>query len=119
MVKLDYVEFAAIDFAKTQSFFESVFNWQFTTYGEEYMAFSEKEAGLEGGFYKADLSAKQEQGSALMVFLSDDLEQIKATIVDAGGVINLPVFEFPGGKRFHFIEPSGNEFAVWCKNNQP
>ena len=119
MVKLDYVEFAAIDFAKTQAFFESVFNWRFTTYGEEYMAFSEKEAGLEGGFYKADLSAKQEQGSALMVFLSDDLEQIKTIIVDAGGVVNVPVFEFPGGQRFHFIEPSGNEFAVWCKNDQP
>ena len=117
MVKLDYVEFAASDFTKTQAFFETVFNWQFTPYGEEYLAFSEKEAGLEGGFYKADLKARQEQGSALAIFLSDDLEQTQTAITQAGGEINVPTFEFPGGKRFHFIEPSGNEFAVWSKDN--
>ena len=110
---LNYVEFPARDFVKTQNFFEQVFAWEFTSYGEEYIAFSAETAGLEGGFYKADLSAKQQQGSALMVFLAEDLEQIQAEIIKAGGEINVPIVEFPGGKRFHFIEPSGNEFAVW------
>ncbi len=115
--KLNYVEFAASDLVKTQSFFETVFAWEFTAYGDEYIAFSEKSAGLEGGFYQADLSAKQKEGSALMVFLSEDLELTQKAIIQAGGEINVPTFEFPGGKRFHFIEPSGNEFAVWSLLN--
>ena len=112
--KLDYVEFAAKDLGKTQNFFETVFNWQFTAYGEEYIAFSVESAGLEGGFYQADLQAKQAQGSALLVFLADSLD-VQTQIIAAGGEVNVPVFAFPGGKRFHFIEPSGNEFAVWSK----
>ena len=110
---LNYVEFPVKDFVKTQKFFEQVFAWEFTSYGEEYIAFSAETAGLEGGFYKTDLCAKQQHGSALMVFLAKDLEEIQAEIIKAGGEINVPIFEFPGGKRFHFIEPSGNEFAVW------
>ncbi len=111
--QLNYVEYAAHDLLKTQVFFESVFEWEFTYYGEEYMSFSAVNAGLDGGFYKADLKAQQKQGSALMVFISQNLNETQAAIVDAGGTINIPTFEFPGGKRFHFIEPSGNEFAVW------
>lgn len=111
--KLNYVEFAAKDLVATQAFFETVFAWEFTAYGEEYIAFSSRSTGLEGGFYKADLEAKQANGSALMVFLSEDLEETQQSILNAGGEINVPIFEFPGGKRFHFIEPSGNEFAVW------
>jgi len=65
-------------------------------------------------FYRADLQAKQEQGSALLVFLADNLD-VQTEIIAAGGEVNVPVFAFPGGKRFHFIEPSGNEFAVWSK----
>ena len=114
-VKLDYVEFAAKDLGKTQAFFETVFRWQFTAYGEAYIAFSVESAGLEGGFYQADLQAKQKQGSALLVFLADDLEKVQSAIIAAGGEINVPIFAFPGGQRFHFIEPSGNEFAVWSK----
>ena len=111
--KLDYVEFAASDLKKTQAFFEQVFDWQFTYYGSEYIAFSKDSSGLEGGFYQADLSAKQTEGSALMVFYSEDLKASQSKIEAAGGEINVSIFEFPGGKRFHFIEPSGNEFAVW------
>ena len=111
--QLNYVEYAAYDLPKTQAFFESVFEWEFTYYGEEYMSFSAVNAGLDGGFYKADLKAKQKQGSALMVFISQNLEETQKAIIEAGGEINVPTFEFPGGKRFHFIEPCGNEFAVW------
>jgi predicted enzyme related to lactoylglutathione lyase len=111
--QLNYVEFPSKDLALTQDFFETVFGWVFTSYGEDYIAFSAKSAGLEGGFYKSELKSEQQKGSALMVFLSENLEKIQNEIIAAGGVINVAIFQFPGGKRFHFIEPSGNEFAVW------
>jgi len=110
---LNYIEFAAKDLRATQLFFEQVFQWQFTAYGDDYIAFSAESAGLDGGFYRADQCAKQDQGSALMVLISDDLDKAQADIVEAGGKIIVPTFEFPGGKRFHFTEPSGNELAVW------
>ncbi|WP_125780523.1 VOC family protein [Pseudoalteromonas rubra] len=108
---LNYVEFAAADLAGTQTFFESVFGWQFQSYGPEYVAFSE--SGLEGGFFLSDVAASQAQGAPLLVLYSDDLEQTQQAIEQAGATINKAIFSFPGGRRFHFIEPSGNELAVW------
>lgn len=110
--KLNYLEYAAKDLVATKAFFEAVFAWTFTDYGPEYVAFDNQ--GLEGGFYKADLSSKSGQGAALTVFYSDDLDATLAKVVASGGVIVKPVFDFPGGRRFHFEEPSGNEFAVWA-----
>lgn len=110
--KINYVEFPARDIEKTKSFFQKVFGWSFTDYGPEYTAFS-REAGIDGGFYKSDRNARTEQGSALVVFYSEDLEQTQQKIEAGGGDILQPIFTFPGGRRFHFSEPSGNEFAVW------
>lgn len=110
--KLNYLEYASKDLVATKAFFEAAFGWRFTDYGPEYVAFDHQ--GLEGGFYKADLSSKSDQGAALSVFYSDDLEATLTKVVAAGGVIVKPVFDFPGGRRFHFEEPSGNEFAVWA-----
>lgn len=110
--KLNYMEYAAKNLAATTAFFESVFAWKFTYYGPEYVAFDNQ--GLEGGFYKADLSSKSDHGAALTIFYSDNLESTMAKVVAAGGVIVKPIFDFPGGRRFHFEEPSGNEFAVWA-----
>ncbi|MBF6057392.1 MULTISPECIES: VOC family protein [Thiomicrorhabdus] len=109
--KMNYVEFAARDLAATKAFFSTVFGWAFVDYGPEYTAFSDQ--GLDGGFYKSDLVASQENGSALIIFYSSELENILAEIVAAGGEISKPIFPFPGGRRFHFREPSGNELAVW------
>jgi hypothetical protein len=64
-------------------------------------------------FYKSDLSAIIENGSALIVFYSQELENTQAKIEQAGGVIKKEIFSFPGGRRFHFTDPSGNEYAVW------
>ncbi|EHP5030961.1 VOC family protein [Vibrio cholerae] len=89
--KLNYVEFAAKDLESTKAFFSKVFGWSFVDYGPEYAAFSNE--GLDGGFFKAELSSRTENG----------------------GHIIRPIFEFPGGCRFHFAEPSGNEFAVWSE----
>lgn len=109
--KLNYVEFPARDLEKTSAFFQQVFNWQFTDYGPEYTAFDNQ--GLAGGFYQSPLSASTRHGSALLVFYSEQLEQTQQKIEAAGGEIIKPIFNFPGGRRFHFCEPSGNEFAVW------
>ncbi len=109
--KINYVEFPAKDLIATKGFFTAVFGWVFVDYGDEYTAFSN--AGVEGGFYKAERAATTQSGSALIVFYSEDLEKTQEKIAAAGGEIVLPIFPFPGGRRFHFMEPSGNEFAVW------
>lgn len=108
---INYLEFPAIDIPSTKAFFEEVFNWSFTDYGDEYTAFSEER--LEGGFYQSDKKSSTENGAALIIFYSDDLEASEKKIRKAGGRIIKPIFSFPGGRRFHFTEPSGNELSVW------
>lgn len=109
--KINYVEFPARDIEGTKAFFKDVFGWSFTDYGPDYSDFSDE--GIDGGFYKADLAAVTENGSALVIFYSRDLEKTQAKIEKAGGKIKRPIFSFPGGRRFHFTDPSGNEYAVW------
>lgn len=110
-LKLNYVEFPAKDISATKQFFEQAFGWSFIDYGADYTAFTEQ--GLDGGFYRADLTSVAANGGALLVLKSEDLAQTQSMVEAAGGVISTPIFSFPGGSRFHFIEPSGNEFAVW------
>lgn len=109
--KINYVEFPASNIEATKHFFQQLFSWEFTDYGPEYTAFSDQ--GIDGGFFKSDLQATQQNGSALIIFYSDKLEQLQQRVESAGGKIVKPVFEFPGGRRFHFNDPSGNEFAAW------
>lgn len=109
--KINYVEFPASDLEATKSFFSDAFGWSFQDYGPEYTAFFD--AGLEGGFYKSELKASTANGSALIVFYSNDLEETLSKVVESGGSVVKNIFSFPGGRRFHFVEPSGNEFAVW------
>lgn len=113
--KINYVEFPAKDIDAAKSFFTTVFGWSFVDYGPEYTAFSNE--GIDGGFFRSDLSACTENGSALIVFYSKDLEQTQAKIESAGGSILKPIFSFPGGRRFHFADPTGNEYAVWSDVN--
>jgi len=109
--KINYVEFPAKDLVATKAFFEQAFDWSFEDYGPDYSAFSGE--GLDGGFFKSELNSSTDNGAALIVFYSNDLEQTLAKVAGAGGTIIKPTFDFPGGRRFHFSEPSGNEFAVW------
>ena len=109
--KINYVELPAKDLKTVKDFFEASFGWKFTDFGPEYTAFSDE--GLDGGFFKSDLVATTTNGSALVVFYSKDLESTLAKIEKAHGKIIKSIFEFPGGRRFHFSDPSGNEYAVW------
>ena len=111
--KINYVEFPANNLDATKEFFTTVFGWSFVDYGPEYTAFSDQ--GLDGGFFKSKLHASTQKGSALIVFYSNNLEQTLAKIEHAGGTIIKPIFLFPGGRRFHFSDPNGNEFAVWSE----
>ena len=109
--KINYVEFPAQDLERTKSFFAAAFGWSFVDYGPDYAAFSDQ--GLDGGFYHSALHATTDRGTALIVLYSDRLEETQAKVEKAGGKIAKRIFSFPGGRRFHFIEPSGNELAVW------
>ena len=109
--KLDYVEFASADLDKSKVFFQRAFGWDFEDFGPDYTAFSG--AGLAGGFFRADQASRTSTGAALLVFYSEDIAASLRRVRDCGAKIIKPIFAFPGGHRFHFIEPMGNEFAVW------
>ena len=109
--KINYVEFPAKDLEATKNFFKTVFDWEFTDYGPEYIAFTN--AGLDGGFYKSDMTVSAKEGSALVVLYSNELEVTKEKIKESGGKILHDIFSFPGGRRFHFNDPNNNEYAVW------
>ena len=113
--KINYVEFPAKDINLAKHFFVEAFGWSFTDYGPDYTAFSNE--GLDGGFFTSDLSSSTDNGSTLIVFYSKKLEDTQKKIEDAGGKIIKAIFSFPGGRRFHFSDPNGNEYAVWSKND--
>lgn len=106
---INYIEFRAPDLEKTKEFYGEVFGWKFTDYGPDYVAFSE--SGLDGGFEKSD----QVLNGALVVLYHDKLESIKEKVEEAGGTISKDIFHFPGGRRFHFLDPAGNELGIWSE----
>ncbi|MBB6520407.1 VOC family protein [Pseudoteredinibacter isoporae] len=112
--QINYIEMPSQDLEKTKAFFNSAFGWTFQDYGPDYCDFHQD--GIDGGFYRIDLAMNQEAGSALIVLYSDNLEASEKAVVDAGGEISKPCFDFPGGRRFHFREPCGNEFAIWSES---
>ncbi len=108
---IDYLELPAKDLAAAKGFFSELFGWQFSDFGPDYSAF--KNAGVEGGFYRSELHSRQSEGSVLVVFYSVNLELTRADVKTCGGTISREIFDFPGGRRFHFTDPNGNEYAVW------
>lgn len=105
---INYVEFKANDLDAVKAFYGSVFGWTFTDYGPTYIAFSA--SGLEGGFEKTE---EEIINGVLVVLYHEDLESVKEKVAVTGGEITQDIFSFPGGKRFQFKDPSGNELAVW------
>ncbi len=108
-VKINFIELSSTDLKATEKFYGEAFGWTFVHYGDNYLDF--QGAGIAGGFAKAD---EVHRGGALVVLIHDDLDAIKKLIVNNGGTLSVDTFSFPGGKRFQFIDPVGNELAVWC-----
>ncbi|AYG95338.1 VOC family protein [Brevundimonas naejangsanensis] len=106
--KLDYLELPATDLVAHKAFYAQAFGWSFQDYGPDYAAFNE---GLDGGFAHDAMTPKP-----LPILYAHDLEAMQTKVQAAGGVITHPIFAFPGGRRFHFRDPSGNELAVWSEN---
>lgn len=110
-LKINYLEFPARDFDAVQSFYEKTFDWSFTDYGPEYRAFSD--GTIDGGFYLSEAQSLRDHGSALIVIFATDLDKTRERVISCGGTIIKEIFSFPGGRRFHFGDPNGNELAVW------
>lgn len=111
--RINYIEIPASALEASKEFFAKVFDWKFVDYGPDYCSFLN--AGIDGGFYRSDQKALTESGSPLVVLYSQDLETSLTKVQDARGVILKAIFAFPGGRRFQFLDPSGNEFAVWSE----
>jgi uncharacterized protein len=111
--KINYVELPATDLTLAKAFYSQVFGWVFADYGPDYVAFAN--SGLDGGFYRAPMQSSVASGAALVVLYSKDLVETERNIIAGGGKIVKAVFAFPGGRRFHFSDPNGNELAVWSE----
>ena len=110
--RIDYVELPARDLRSVEQVYGELFDWTFTSYGPDYLAFDD--GSLDGGLFRADSTSDSAgTGAALIVLYSSDLEETQRAIEVAGGQVIRPIFSFPGGRRFHFRDPVGNELAVW------
>ncbi|MEM6640495.1 MAG: VOC family protein [Pseudomonadota bacterium] len=109
--RINYVELPARDLKAVEAFYARAFGWTFTWYGDGYLAFND--GAFDGGFFKADLCSQTRHGAALVVLRSEQLEASKEAVIAAGGTVVQDIFDFPGGRRFHFEDPAGNELAIW------
>ena len=110
LLSMDYIEFSTTDLKASKAFCNAVFGWDFTDFGDAYASF--KDAHLRGGFAQVETEVG---GGPLVVLYAKDLAPVQESVQSNGGTITVEVFEFPGGKRFHFKEPGGNELAVWSE----
>src|SRR2546422_9705154 len=106
--RVDYIGCGAPDVGRTKQSSKQVLGWQFQAYGPDYTSF--QDGRLSGGFTK---DAPVRPANPLVVIYAIQLEAIEAKIIQAGGKIVRKTYPFPGGRRFHFTDPSGNELAVW------
>ncbi len=108
--RIDYIEFSTTNIEDTKRFYSEVFEWEFTDFGPDYTSFTDGRLG--GGF---SVAPEVRTGGPLIVLYSTNLAEIETRVRENGGKIVKEVFEFPGGRRFHFADPSGNELAVWSE----
>lgn len=110
--RINYLELPASDLDAVKAFYGAAFGWTFVDYGPDYVAFND--GAMDGGFFRSELASQSKaNGAALLVLLSHDLEATEATVIAEGGTVTTEIFPFPGGRRFHFADPAGNELAVW------
>lgn len=113
---IDYVEISVTDMNAARDFYGAAFGWSFISYGDEYSgirtAAEPESSGDEAGGLA--LAKTVTRGGPLVLIFSDDLDDTLERITAAGGSIVRDPYSFPGGRRFHFLDPSGNEFGVWA-----
>lgn len=110
---INYIEFKSTNLIITKEFYSQLFGWEFVDYGSYYVSFSG--SGIVGGF---ELTEQQITNGVLIVLAHNNLELILAKLEQLEVEITVPIFTFPGGRRFQFKDPSGNELAIWTENNQ-
>ncbi|MEM8671380.1 MAG: VOC family protein [Planctomycetota bacterium] len=109
--EINYIEISVTDIDQAKRFYQSAFGWQFNDYGPDYIGIRKMQgAGESGGMCRVD---RVTQGGPLIILYSKDLEASYDSVVSAGGTIAKEIISFPGGRRFQFSDPSGNELAVW------
>ena len=110
---IDYIEIPTSDIEQTKKFFGALMGWEFEDFGPAYTCFND--GRMKGGFYESPKKISPAAGSILLVFYAQDLEAMAEKVCGLGGKISKEIFSFPGGRRFHFTEPCGNEFAFWSE----
>ena len=110
---IDYIEMPSTNLAAAKEFFTGLFGWTFQDYGPDYSSFDD--GRMTGGFFASEITSTVEKGAPLVVFYSRDLEKMSKEVPRLGGKIIREIFEFPGGRRFHFEAPGSGEFAIWSE----
>ncbi|WEK04675.1 MAG: VOC family protein [Candidatus Devosia phytovorans] len=105
--KIDYIEFPSTNRVQSSAFFQAAFGWGVVSYGPDYDALTD--AGIDGGIDQAP----EKVAATMAIIRTTDLDDAERRVITAGGSITRPQFDFPGGRRFHFREPGGNEMAVY------
>ncbi len=115
-LQIDYIEFPATDIEATKRFYIQVFGWTFQDYGPDYTSFHDGRlaGGFNTGAEPAGSGGAKTRGPLVVIYASS-LEDTYAKVTKAGGKIVRETFGFPGGRRFHFSDPNGNELAVWSE----
>ena len=108
---IDYIEIGVDDVASAKAFYASAFDWQFTDYGPGYAGIRRPDRAGEQGGLSGD--GARPRGGPLVLLWSADLDATAEAVVAAGGQIAQETYAFPGGRRFHFLDPAGNELGVW------
>jgi predicted enzyme related to lactoylglutathione lyase len=108
--RIDYIELNVGDIERAKRFYGSAFGWTFKDYGPGYCEFGD--GRLTGGF---TTNEPPRPGGPLVVLYANDLVGTQRRVEAAGGRIARPIFDFPGGQRFHFLDPDGYELAVWTR----
>lgn len=106
---IDYIEIPVTDLEKAREFLAAMFGWSFQEWGPDYFSFND--GRLNGGLRHTD--GPGPVSGVLLVFYSEDLQRDVARVQELGATISREIFDFPGGKRFHFVDPAGTEFAIW------
>ncbi|MEM6470980.1 MAG: VOC family protein [Planctomycetota bacterium] len=115
--QINYIELPALDLEAAKRFYQAAFDWSFNDYGPQYMGIKKQDSDGEiGGICLAESVAK---GGPLVILYSRDLESSLQSVKQAGGEISLEIISFPGGRRFQFLDPSGNELGVWSDQPAP